>query len=228
MFLAVGKIQSVIHSTRPSGAILSMATSAFGNVVLSFVPPANTLNATGSLYSVDFNGIITTIAGNSNKGYIGDSSPATAASLSFPLGVAVEPDGSLYITDSYNSCIRWVPDPLPGSAITDLLSPLRTAAKFTTLMVPYCTLVLSTRLRCRAALPASHDIACFSDHPLLEFTYDSDGLLIEIQYFSGTVATIERDTAGNSTAIVASGGQRTTLPLDAMGIYPPSPGSGCV
>src|SRR5262249_8758352 len=38
-------------------------------------------------------GTITTVAGNGTAGYSGDSGPATAAELSFPLGVAVDATG---------------------------------------------------------------------------------------------------------------------------------------
>ena len=53
-------------------------------------------------------GIITTVAGNGNAGYSGDGGPATSASLTDPDGVAVGPDGSIYIADSGNNRIRRV------------------------------------------------------------------------------------------------------------------------
>ncbi|MFT3791951.1 MAG: choice-of-anchor D domain-containing protein [Rudaea sp.] len=51
---------------------------------------------------VDTAGIITTYAGNhtAGAGYSGDGGPAVAAKLSYPLGTAVDADGSLYIADS--------------------------------------------------------------------------------------------------------------------------------
>src|SRR5262249_8824576 len=75
----------------------------------------------GSLYIADLlnirrvgpDGLITTAAGNGTFGYSGDGGPALQAQLRFPIGVAVAPDGSLYIADTYNNRIRRVaPDGL--------------------------------------------------------------------------------------------------------------------
>jgi RHS repeat-associated protein len=73
--------------------------------------------ADGSLYFADNsskvrrvgpNGIITTVAGTDTGGYSGDGGPATAAQLQDPTGVAVGPDGSVYIADSINQRVRRV------------------------------------------------------------------------------------------------------------------------
>jgi RHS repeat-associated protein len=69
----------------------------------------------GSLYISDSarirrvrpDGIISTVAGNGNSGYSGDGGPATQASIK-PYGLAVGPDGSLYIADGFNYRIRRV------------------------------------------------------------------------------------------------------------------------
>ncbi|MGC9967116.1 MAG: PKD domain-containing protein, partial [Syntrophobacteraceae bacterium] len=53
-------------------------------------------------------GIITTVAGNGSYGYSGDGGPATQAQIYVPVGVAVAPDGSIYIADSGNNRIRRV------------------------------------------------------------------------------------------------------------------------
>jgi sugar lactone lactonase YvrE len=53
-------------------------------------------------------GIITTIAGNGTSGNTGDGGPATSAELSYPMGLAFDASGNLYIADFYNMNIRKV------------------------------------------------------------------------------------------------------------------------
>ena len=53
-------------------------------------------------------GIITTVAGNGNRGDGGDGGPATSAKLFGPTGVAVDASGNLFIADRINSRIRLV------------------------------------------------------------------------------------------------------------------------
>ncbi len=57
---------------------------------------------------VDVNGMITTVAGNGDKGYNGDNIPATEASLNYPIGVAVDQAGNIFIADYSNYRIRKV------------------------------------------------------------------------------------------------------------------------
>ena len=51
-------------------------------------------------------GIITTVAGNLGEGYSGDGGPATSAELRFPISVAVDGSGNVYIADNGNARIR--------------------------------------------------------------------------------------------------------------------------
>ena len=78
-----------------------------------------TVDAAGNLYIADTNnlvirrvdassGTITTVAGNHTYGYSGDGQSATAAQLTVPYGVAVDPGGNLYIADTNNNVIRRV------------------------------------------------------------------------------------------------------------------------
>jgi len=53
-------------------------------------------------------GVISTVAGNGSDGFSGDGGAAVAASLSNPLGVAIDKNGNLYIADSGNQRIRKV------------------------------------------------------------------------------------------------------------------------
>ncbi len=53
-------------------------------------------------------GVISTVVGNGVQGYNGDGISATAASLHDPLGIALAPDGDLFIADHLNHRIRRV------------------------------------------------------------------------------------------------------------------------
>lgn len=74
------------------------------------------VDSAGSLYIADtYNhrirkvaqgGIISTIAGTGASGFGGDGGPGTAAMLSYPTGIAVAPNGTLYIADTRNHRVR--------------------------------------------------------------------------------------------------------------------------
>jgi NHL repeat len=53
-------------------------------------------------------GIITTVVGTEQFGFIGDEGPATSATLWFPYGVVLDASGNIYIADSNNNRIRMV------------------------------------------------------------------------------------------------------------------------
>jgi hypothetical protein len=57
---------------------------------------------------IDTDGIVTTVAGNGTAGYSGDGGPALDAQLSNPTDIDIASDGTLYIADTQNSCIRAV------------------------------------------------------------------------------------------------------------------------
>jgi len=79
-----------------------VAVDASGNLFI-----ADTANVV--IRKVDTNGTITTVAGifdGGSGGYSGDDGAATNASLNWPLGVAVDATGNLFITDSGNNVIR--------------------------------------------------------------------------------------------------------------------------
>ena len=52
--------------------------------------------------------ILTVVAGTGRSGYNGDFIPATSAELSFPVAIAFDPAGNLYISDNDNARIRRV------------------------------------------------------------------------------------------------------------------------
>ena len=53
-------------------------------------------------------GLITTVAGTGHAGYSGDGMPAVESDLFFPLAVALDAEGNLYIVDTDNDRIRRV------------------------------------------------------------------------------------------------------------------------
>jgi len=84
-----------------------------------YYPSDVAVDASGNIYIVSsvYNrirkvdastGDITKVAGNVIAGYSGDGGAATAASLRYPSGVAVDVSGNIYIADYYNHRIRKV------------------------------------------------------------------------------------------------------------------------
>jgi sugar lactone lactonase YvrE len=82
------------------------------------LPRGLTLGPDGSLYvadagahrvrRVDPAGVITTVAGVGQRGCTGDGGPAADAALAAPSGLALGPEGGLYIADAANNRIRRV------------------------------------------------------------------------------------------------------------------------
>jgi sugar lactone lactonase YvrE len=122
------------------------------------------LDKAGNLYIADWlnnhvrevfaaSGIIQTIAGNGAGGgvvggtgtanYQGDGGPATQAELDRPYGVAVGPDGSIYVADTRNEAIRGISTslPLPGnvSSVSFPTTPVQSSRPVQTLFLETTT-----------------------------------------------------------------------------------------
>jgi uncharacterized protein (TIGR03437 family) len=123
-----------IRKVTPGGIVSTVAgtgvqgSSGDGGLAINALlnrPISVALDAAGNLYICDSSnhnirrvslasGMIAPYAGNGMSAFSGDKGPATAASLQFPLGVAADRYGYVYIADSGNNSIRRVS---PGGTI---------------------------------------------------------------------------------------------------------------
>ena len=105
----------------PEGLLNWMATEDNGLPALKaavMTPTAVAADGKGNVYFADLNnarvgrisaaGIYTTVAGFAIQGYFGDGYPATKAGFWSPRDVALAPDGSMFIADTFAQVVRKV------------------------------------------------------------------------------------------------------------------------
>ncbi len=83
------------------GSPAAIALDSAGNI---FVSEPNSHR----ILKIDSKGTVTTVAGNCNQGFSGDSGPATFATFNYPIGIAFDPAGNLCVADTNNHRIRAV------------------------------------------------------------------------------------------------------------------------
>jgi len=98
------------HATTFAGDGVPVSQALFHN------PGGIAAGPDGSLYiadtgnnrirRIDKSGMIQTVAGTGQPSFAGDNSPATAATLNGPTGMALGPDGALYFSDTQNNRVR--------------------------------------------------------------------------------------------------------------------------
>jgi sugar lactone lactonase YvrE len=122
-------------SIAPNGTVYAVGTDALlrlqGNSLVQFAggltgATSAAADASGNVYVAEYagwvrkvapDGTVTTVAGTGQEAFSGDGGPATAAALFHPHGIAVGPDGSIYIADTENRRIRRI-DPSTGRIST--------------------------------------------------------------------------------------------------------------
>jgi sugar lactone lactonase YvrE len=119
------RIRRVDFSANLITTVAGSGSAAFGGdngdpMLASFnVPRDIAFGPDGRLYVADMNNdrvraidftanVVTTVAGNGERGFAGDGGPATQAKLNRPYGIGFDADGNLYIADTFNQRIRVV------------------------------------------------------------------------------------------------------------------------
>jgi trimeric autotransporter adhesin len=91
---------------------LALSIDKYGNL---YVADHNSYSC--KIRKIDTSGIITTFAGSSSCGFLGDGFPATTAKLNHPTGVCVDNSGNVFIADNNNNRVRKVD---PSGIITTI------------------------------------------------------------------------------------------------------------
>jgi hypothetical protein len=140
-----------IRKVSPDGVITTVAGNGLGGYSGDNGPATNAglfphgiaLDSFGDIFIADADGnsirkvspdgVITTVAGNGQGGYLGDYGPATNAELNTPMGVALDASSNIFIADTNNNRIRMVTSNAPVPSISGLLpsSAILGGASFT-------------------------------------------------------------------------------------------------
>jgi RHS repeat-associated protein len=166
-----------------------------GTVVLADLTGARVL-------AVSPDGILTTVAGTGKDTADGVTLPpngllARSADVDYPWDVKVAPDGSLLIADYDLNVIRRTTNIFPSYRSMGVIVPSGDGTAAFWFDSGRHTKTIDT----------------LTGVTQESFTYDAHGLLTAITDLDGNVTTIERDGHGDPDAIVAPGGQRTTLTM---------------
>ena len=118
-----------------------------------------------------------------------------------PFGVGISPDGSVYFTDFSINLVRRADNVFPRLSRGDTIIPSADARE---------VYVFGGGRHVRTLDP-------LTGLALLTFTYDTNGFVTRVTDIDGKETVIEREATGKPLAIVARGGQRTTLTIGTGG-----------
>lgn len=157
---------------------------------------------TDTIRRVTPDGIITTIGGNGAQTYNGDGKPALSSATNNANGVAIGPDGAVYVADTFNHRVRKIASGLPALGTASIVIPSEDGSDV------YLFNADGQHLSTKDGRTGAVKLA---------FAYDAKGLLTSVTDVDGQVTTLVRDAVGDVTSVVAPHGQTTTLSMGADG-----------
>jgi RHS repeat-associated protein len=160
------------------------------------------VNDRSRIRHVGTDGIINTIAGTGVQGYGGDDGPPQQAMISMSYGLAVGPDGSLYIADTNNNRVRRVSFGDPLRVGDQQLIASKDGSEI---------YIFSERGQHLQTIDA------LTNGLRWAFSYDDNNALTSISDGDGNTTSIERSSEGLVEAIISPDGHRTELTIDADG-----------
>jgi RHS repeat-associated protein len=187
--------------SQAKGALLSSPTDiAIGSEGTVYIIDQN-----NTVRSVAPSGIIGTFAGVAGKtGFSGDGGLAAAATFSASQGIAVAPDGTIYVANTADNRVRRI-----GAALIGFTGNTSTFQFATADGRRLDTFDGQGRhLATTDALTSA---------TLIQFGYDSNNRLATVTDVDQNVTHINHDTSGNPINIKAPFGQTTTFGLDDHG-----------
>jgi RHS repeat-associated protein len=180
--------------------ITTRAVTVSSDGTVYFTDPGNK-----RIWRLDNDGKVRVVAGDgngSNPGGNADGGPALEGHLDIPQGLAVGPDGAMYVSDWSQNNVRRISDPLPGFDGRDIAIPSEDGREL------YRFDATGRHLETRDTSNGT---------VIARFGYDDRGRLASIEDAHANVIRVQRDAAGQPLAIVAPFGQRTTLGVGSDG-----------
>lgn len=116
MVMRIGS-DGIVNVIAGNGVFFASGDGGLAVNAAVFQPTSVAVDEVGNVYIAEYasrvrkvtpDGIISTFAGTGNDGFAGDNGPAIKALLKGPFGLAVDPAGNVYISDTYNNRIRKV------------------------------------------------------------------------------------------------------------------------
>jgi RHS repeat-associated protein/uncharacterized repeat protein (TIGR01451 family) len=159
------------------------------------------------VYQLRPDGTRVPLAGSGSNGNEGDGGPALQAKFNKITGLSIGSDGALYIADQgfgSGGRVRRLSRTMPGLQLGETAIPTPDGSSID---------VFDGDGRHLRTVDALQGFVRYA------FSYNPLGYVTAITDARGNVVTIERDTFGRAAAIVAPGGQRTTLDYDGDSSY---------